>query len=107
MSKAKSDAPESSERKEKKSFKKYIFILVAVLAVLAIAGTGFFFFLQYQKTQQLLRNPGQTASSEIPQLVAKVGKHYDLPVSEQPTLATVSDITKLAGQPFFAKADKY
>lgn len=103
MSKAKSDTP-SEDRKEKKSLKKYILILVIVVVVLAIAGTGGYFFLQYQKTQQLLRNSGQTSASEIPQLVAKVGKHYDLPVNEQPTLATVSDITKLAGQPFFTKA---
>lgn len=104
MPKAKSDAPESSERKKDKSFKKYILIVIAVIVVLAITGAGGYFFLQYQKTQQLLRNPGQPAASEIPQLVAKVSKHYDLPESEQPTLATVSDVTKLASQPFFAKA---
>ncbi len=37
-------------------------------------------------------------------LVLEVGKLIELPIGEDPTVATVTDITKLKDQPFFAKA---
>jgi hypothetical protein len=37
-------------------------------------------------------------------LVAAVSKLIVLPASEQPTIATVADLSKLQGQPFFANA---
>ncbi len=36
--------------------------------------------------------------------LAEVGKLIELPAGENPTIATISDITKFAGQPFFQKA---
>jgi hypothetical protein len=39
-------------------------------------------------------------------VIARVGALIDLPVGETPTIATVSDPSKLAGQAFFAKATK-
>lgn len=41
---------------------------------------------------------------ENKELVEKVGKLIILPANEEPTVATVSDLDKLKGQPFFAKA---
>jgi hypothetical protein len=38
-------------------------------------------------------------------LINKVGQLMELPIGEKPTIATVSDMTKLKGQPFFDKAE--
>jgi hypothetical protein len=78
-------------------------IIVAVLLILA-ALPSYYYYGQYKKTQQLLQNPSATANAEAKQLIGEVGKLMVLPASEQPTIATVSDITKLADQPFFANA---
>lgn len=42
--------------------------------------------------------------SEAQQVIAEVGKTVDLPKDEIPTVATVSDPSKLKDQPFFAEA---
>ena len=78
-----------------------LIIFVAFLLVLAVA---VYFFIQYQQTQLLLKNPNQASNVEAKALVSEVGKLIELPTSENPTIATVSDVTKLADQPFFAKA---
>lgn len=79
---------------------KLAIILVAVLGI----GVGIYYYLQYDKTQKLLKNPTLAAQTEQKSLIDKVGKLIDLPQDEQPTIATVSDVTKLQGQAFFAKA---
>jgi hypothetical protein len=65
---------------------------------------GFYFYGKYQETQALLKNPSLAAQEEISRLVKQVASHMILPGEETPTVATVSDTSKLAGQPFFAKA---
>ncbi len=90
--------------KKKKLSAKYRIVISGMLVILIMLGATLYFFLQYQKTQALLKNPTKATSEEINALISKVSNHYDLPTDDQPTLATVSDITKLAGQPFFAKA---
>jgi len=77
--------------------------LVAVILLIAIGG-GVYYFVQYQKAQQLLKNPTLGAQQESQSLITKVGTLMDLPTGEEPTIATVSDITKLKGQTFFAHA---
>jgi hypothetical protein len=74
--------------------------------VLIIAGApGTYFFLQYNKTQQLLNNPTAASKEEIKGLLEKISKLMVLPNDENPTVATVSDKSKLSGQAFFAKAE--
>ncbi len=84
----------------KSNFSKLI-IFVVFVGIIFLAG---YFFLQYQKTQALLKNPNQATAEEATQLVMRVGKLIELPTSENPTIATVSDVTKLVDQPFFSKA---
>ena len=79
---------------------KFAFILVALVAI----GVGIYYYLQFDKAQKLLKNPTLAAQNEQQSLVDKVGKLIDLPKDEQPTIATVSDVTKLKDQKFFAKA---
>jgi hypothetical protein len=75
-------------------------IVVLVLAI----GSGVFYFFQYQKAQALLKNPVLAANIERDGLTEKISKLMELPKDESPTVATVSDISKLKGQAFFAKA---
>ena len=66
----------------------------------------------YQKVSTLTRQPvkqeSNRAASEALKdpkiLIETVGKLIVLPVGEEPTIATVSDPTKLKDQPFFANA---
>ncbi len=76
---------------------------ITAIALILIGG-GYY----YSKGQKLSQNKNATAQKNVPQeldkVVAEVGKLIDLPTNETPTLATVTDISKLKGQPFFQKA---
>ena len=76
-----------------------IFLILLILAVVAV-----YFYIQYQNANNLLKNPNQQATAEATAIVARVGKLIELPTNENPTVATVSDKSKLANQPFFANA---
>lgn len=80
-----------------------LFVVIAVI-VLVVAGVGVYFYQQYNHTQKLLKNPTLAAQDEQKTLIEKVGKLIELPTGEEPTIATVSDVAKLQGQAFFAKA---
>src|SRR5258706_8550281 len=91
-------------RKTQRSFltnPKASTILIVIIILLAIL-PSYYFFSKYQQSQNQLKNPNQ--SQETKDLVEKVGKLIELP-NEQPTIATVSDKTKLADQPFFQNAE--
>jgi len=85
--------------------KKGIPYKIAVLVVLIIAlAASFYFYVQYQNARKLLQNPTLVASEETKVLIAKVYTLIELPSGESPTIATVTDKSKLTDQPFFAKA---
>lgn len=81
-------------------------LVPAIFAILlaAIISAGYFFF-QYQKTQALLKNPSIASANELKELVGRVGSLIELPKEEDPTIATVSDRSKLADQPFFKNSE--
>lgn len=80
-------------------------IIGAFVAILLLAaGVAFYFYREYARSQSLLKTPTQAANTEVSTIVAKVGKLMELPGEEQPTVATVSDVTKLKDQQFFAHA---
>jgi hypothetical protein len=81
------------------------FWLILIIVILIVAALpSYYYYNQYQKAQALLQNPKASASAEVGDLVNKVGKLIELPVNEAPTIATVSDVSKLSDQAFFAKA---
>jgi hypothetical protein len=82
--------------------KKHAIILVSLILIALIP--SFYFYNQYQTTKNLLQNPKNATAAETRSLIDSVGKLIELPTSEQPRLATVTDVTQLAGQPFFAHA---
>lgn len=78
---------------------KLVPILIVILVLLA-GGAAYL----YMQVASLTQDPDALARKEAEDLVAVVGKLILLPTDELPTVATVSDPTKLAGQAFFAKA---
>lgn len=72
------------------------FWLPALVVLIVILGAGIFF-------GQKIFSPKQDTASDVSSLVSEVGKLVALP-DETPTVATITDITKLANQPFFQKA---
>jgi len=80
----------------KKKFKIILLVFGVVIFLLAIGSAGYF-YCQYQK---VAKNDG---AREIKQLVDTLSQFIELP-DEEPTLATVTDKTKLGNQPFFQNA---
>ena len=84
-------------------FKKVFLVLAGLLIFfLAIAATitSVYLYNQYQA----LKKTVPPTQSEVQALVAKIGKLIKLPEGELPTVATITDLSKLDDQPFFAKA---
>jgi hypothetical protein len=91
-----------AENSRKIPLKKLLLILTGVLILIIIIASGLFYY-KYQKSQELLKNPKLAQANEAQELVVKVGKLIKLP-SELPSIATVSDISKLSSQPIFRNA---
>lgn len=56
------------------------------------------------KVDKLSGNSVSSGANDIKQLTAEIGKVYELPTGETPTLATVSDVSKVKNQAFFKNA---
>jgi hypothetical protein len=74
-------------------------IIIVLVALVVILGAGFVYYFQKANT-----DPNKVAQEELTEVVEKVGKLIVLPEGETPTLATVSDPSKLKDQTFFARA---
>lgn len=86
-----------------KNIKKFLSrknFLIASIFIILIIGVGASLYF-YNKIQE---EKITGAESEVLNLHATVGKLIELP-NETPTVATVSDKSKLVDQPFFAKAE--
>lgn len=88
------------------NFDKKLVAAVGIVLILVLAGVGFSAYQQFKIKTQPQDQAGQqkAAQEEVRKLVLEVGKLIDLPTGEDPTVATVADVSKLQGQPFFAKA---
>ncbi len=98
------------EVKEQKKVKKIIGnkplligIIVVLIVVIGAAGLYIFLYIQKDAASPVAAN-GQLSSEQIKALVHDVGKLVVLPDGEVPTIATVTDVEKLASQPFFKSA---
>jgi len=99
------------------------FSLLMILIILGLIGAGGYYFKRYrdikkQQTSLQTQNadlakqltayktdPNAAGQAEADKTIAEVGKLYALPKDEKPSVATVKDKSKLADQPFFAKAE--
>ncbi len=84
--------------------KKNILIGCIILTFIVILGIGLYYFIQYNHAQNVLKNPILASEMQQEAIVTNVGKLTQLPTGEKPTIAKVSDITKLQNQPFFQNA---
>lgn len=99
---------EQVEKVEEKSLvvrskpgRKFVLILLVVILLALIPAV--YFYYQYQTAKDLLQGSA-SSGNQTQALIDKVGKLILLPTGEQPRTATVTDITQLAGQPFFKNA---
>ena len=99
-----------AKNKKKQNPAKILMILVMLLLVVAVAALAYLYNKERNQVKTLtvevtrLSNPTEAAKQEINALVTKIKTLIDLPANETPTVATVSDVTKLANQPFFKNA---
>lgn len=84
------------------SSRSLIVIIAFSIVLIAAIGIAIYFYIQYQQTQMQLNR--STQSNEQAVLLNEVGKLIVLPSGEQPQIATVTDVSKLKGQSFFAHA---
>jgi hypothetical protein len=79
---------------------KVILLIVAVVFLVLAIAAGFFFW----KWIQVKDNPDAVAEETSKRVTLEVGKIYELPGDEEPTVAKVQDKEKLKEQVFFENA---
>lgn len=79
---------------------KKILLPILIVILIIIGGSAIYF---YKKANTLSSSNG-AVQAQTDDILAKVKTLILLPEGEVPTIATVSDISKLKDQPFFAKA---
>jgi uncharacterized protein HemX len=94
-----------SRRKSKRLTPKKV--LVLLLIVVLAAGAGYFAYKYNQANNEAKRlaDPKIAATQQVNDLVAQVGKLVELPEGQTPTIATVTDKSKLSSQAFFKNAE--
>lgn len=105
--------PETKKRKfrmmESAWFRLGIAAVVVGLLAGAVGASGYF-YRAYKKTLSekdslLSQMTGKVEVPEVESVVASISKLIELPSGETPTLATVSDKSKLENQAFFKRAE--
>jgi len=102
-------APPMAPVKPKRGFFgriRFMTPLLALLLIVAIVGLVYFGLQIRDLKSQLAQSNGTAAADQAKQVVDAVGKLMILPTDETPSVATVSDPSQLANQPFFQNAKK-
>lgn len=100
-------AAEVKPRTQRKKPGKNLFIAIIVVVLAAACGYMVYDRAKLSKEVDKLSHSQDQKSSpedEAKQLASEVGALIDLPSDEVPTIATVTDATKVKDKPFFAKA---
>ena len=69
-------------------------ILAAVSAFIILIGGGFFYLKSHNFLNQTIPQ-NQNTQGENKKVIAEIGKLIELPTGEEPTVATITDISKL------------
>ena len=83
--------------------RRMLITLASALAV--VSGLAIYFWYQVPNPAELDQAQNQTRT-EAQKLVAELSQFLILPENEEPTVATVTDLEALKGQPFFTNAKK-
>lgn len=75
------------------------FLIVFIFSLPAL-----YFYSRYQNLRSTFSDPDKMAQKKQQQLISRVAKIIELPSGEDPTIFTVSDLSKLKNQPFFDRA---
>ncbi len=89
--------------KPKLNKKITIIISISAVAIIILAFIPSYYF--YSQYQNLKKNSQEAALEEARMLTAKISRLIELPVGEEPVLATVSDKAKLKDQEFFIRSE--
>lgn len=97
--------PKPKKSKQQKQLRRRN-ILIAVVMVVIVAGFGYlaFKYNQAQNDVQRLSNPEEAVKQETVNLTKRVGELVEVPAGQEPTIATVQDVSKLQSQAFFKNA---
>jgi hypothetical protein len=82
-------------------FTRNALIAMVLILILGAGGTAAYFYKKYSTVKNTEANVAKVESDAT---VAAVGKLIMLPADEEPTVATVTDPSKLQNQTFFAHA---
>lgn len=99
------DITTETTKPKKSKFGKFISTLIVILIALAGYAGTYYYYNQYTQTKIVLDNPDVASQNEVVEITNKLGKIYEIPQNEEPTVATVLDKEKLKDQAFFAKAE--
>jgi hypothetical protein len=89
---------ESQKNSTPKNSKIVIVLLFLIIISLIVT------IIYFNKVRILSQDPAKVNELKIMELVKNVGKIIDLPTGESPVMATITDTTPLANNPFFANA---
>jgi hypothetical protein len=78
-------------------------VVGAVVLLIALLPSAYF-YNKYQDSKAKTEDPEASEQAETEMLIKEISEHALLPTDEEPTVATVSDVTQLADQPFFNDA---
>ena len=92
--------PMTEERKKRNLLSKPFIFSAIVILLLIIGAGGVYLYSIFQKDAQT----GAVTDKQVQEIIQKVGRLVVLPEGETPTIATVTDVEKLSGQPFFRNA---
>lgn len=81
--------------------KKHVVKFLGILLFLGVTAAGGYYYWQYERVK---KDPTIIAQAETKFITGKISAFVDVPIDEQPSIATITDIEKLKDQSFFKKA---
>ncbi len=81
---------------------KRLLIVGAIILLLGASASSVYFYFQWKKA---IQEPNRVTEEEISSITKVLAQSIELPIDEEPTMATVVDKEKLQDQDFFANAE--
>lgn len=91
-------------RRLRQNIPRIVLAAGALVLILVLGGVSYYFYSKYQETQKPKQESVVVSNEASRQIIASIGKLIDLPMDEEPTVATITNVERLQNQPFFKKA---